>query len=347
MKHYTTTILQPINRNDPLSQAPNKQRSDYHKLTYFKLDKFCERNNYTENKSFYILNNSRYPLANKVELIDSNKDSLTELVMSQHSLVDPNKIHLFVKAGQDGRSQGACPFCQTVFLQLLVKAKANKFNFDVLTINVDNPPKEFKELSLKPPVLIHGSSKLLDSSIESDDTEAVILSDVDEIAEYLDRLYPNSPLIETNPDATRVCLNVFSKFSFFIREVSSKSNSLEAELEKIDTYLKNVYNNEIDQVKFMNGTSHMSLIDCSLLPKLQHIRIAGESIKQFRIPYRLKFLWKYIKLSYETDSFQKSCPPDREIIWHWSKSFLSHKHLLQIIQEAPYKTLTLPDDFRF
>lgn len=79
----------------------------------------------------------------------------------EYLLVDPKKIHLFVKAGQDGRSQGACPFCQDVFLQLLIKAQTNKFNFDVISINLDNPPKEFKELCIKPPVLIHGSTKLV------------------------------------------------------------------------------------------------------------------------------------------------------------------------------------------
>lgn len=82
----------------------------------------------------------------------------------EYLLVDPKKIHLFVKAGQDGRSQGACPFCQDVFLQLLIKAQTNKFNFDVISINLDNPPKEFKELCIKPPVLIHGSTKLIQES---------------------------------------------------------------------------------------------------------------------------------------------------------------------------------------
>lgn len=272
------------------------------------------------------------------------KSYISQLVMSSNSGSDLNKIHLFVKAGQDGRSQGACPFCQTVFLQLLVKAKTNKFNFDVLTINIDNPPKEFKELSLKPPVLLQGSSKLLDAHAENN---AVILSDVDEIAEYLDHSYPNTPLVQDTTNAKSVCLNVFSKFSHFIRDVATKSTSLEAELEKIDNFLKELYNNDVNGVKFMNGTDQMSLVDCYLLPKLQHIRIAGESIKQFRIPNRFKFLWKYLKVSYETDLFFKSCPPDREIICHWSKSFLSQKHLLQIIQEAPYKTLSVPDDIKF
>ena len=35
-----------------------------------------------------------------------------------------NKINLLcIQAGQDGRSQGACPFCQDVFIQLLIKAQ--------------------------------------------------------------------------------------------------------------------------------------------------------------------------------------------------------------------------------
>jgi hypothetical protein len=66
-----------------------------------------------------------------------------------YSLIDPNKMHLFVKAGQDGRSQGACPFCQDIFMQLLMKAQTNKFNFDVITINLENPPKEFKVWNFK------------------------------------------------------------------------------------------------------------------------------------------------------------------------------------------------------
>jgi hypothetical protein len=85
----------------------------------------------------------------------------------EYLLVDPKKIHLFVKAGQDGRSQGACPFCQDVFLQLLIKAQTNKFNFDVISINLDNPPKEFKELCIKPPVLIHGSTKLIQDDLNN------------------------------------------------------------------------------------------------------------------------------------------------------------------------------------
>ena len=272
----------------------------------------------------------------------SNSNNSSSL---ESSLVDPAKIHLFVKAGQDGRSQGACPFCQDVYMQLLIKAQANKFNFDVITINMDNPPKEFRELSIKPPVLIQGVSRLLafnDSppSRDAGSTTAVMLADVDDIADYLDRLYPNSMLNFANIEAKKVCLNVFSKFSFFIRDVASASTGLEAELEKIDTYLRETSRGST--TKFMCG-AEMTLLDCSLLPKLQHIRVAGEAIKKFRIPARFQNLWTYLRNAYESDAFRKACPPDREIIWNWAKNFLTKRDLLQLVQETPYKTLTLPD----
>lgn len=202
---------------------------------------------------------------------------------------------------------------------------------------MDNPPKEFKELSIKPPVLIHGSSPDY-----SDGSNAIILSDVDEIAEYLDRLYPNSPLTIENQMAKKASLDVFSKFSFFIRDIASKSTNLEMELEKIDNYLRM---NTDEENKFLNGKT-LSSLDCSLLPKLQHIRVAAENIKHFLIPYRFTFLWRYLQNAYQTDAFQKSCPPDREIIWHWRKTNHSTKDLFAITQETPYKTLAVPDDLR-
>jgi chloride intracellular channel protein 2 len=298
------------------------------------------------NLASLIMNRSSDPSQSSSSSITATTESsnTNSSSSSSYTLFDPNKIHLFVKAGQDGRSQGACPFCQDVFMQLLTKAHTNKFNFDVITINMENPPKEFKELCIKPPVLIHGSSKLLDKisdDMSGKEGNAIILSDVDEIAEYLDRVYPNSTLSVQNPEAKKVCLNVFSKFSFFIREVASKTTSLEAELDKIDAYLRE--NCDGDKRRFLNG-EEMSLLDCSLLPKLQHIRIACESIKRFRIPNKYKHLWRYMQHAYQTDAFQKSCPPDREIIWNWARNIMGHRELLQIVQEAPYKTLTIPEE---
>ncbi len=186
--------------------------------------------------------------------MNANKPNSLDLT----NYVDPNKIHLFVKAGQDGRSQGACPFCQDVFMQLLIKAETNKFNFDVITINLDNPPKEFKELSIKPPVLFHANHG------DQKNTNAIIISDVDEIADYLDGTYENTRLVISDSKAKDSFLNVFSKFSHFIRYVAQPT-ALEAELEKINNYLKECNQNG---KKFLCGNS-LTKLDCSLMPRLQ------------------------------------------------------------------------------
>ena len=363
----TTTTITTNNANLKPKENNRVEEEEKEEEVRKKLNNFLQSSNnskttiHTSNKDLTasILSLNRYtpPSISKATTTTTTMSAVNAATVAangggEYTLVDPNKIHLFVKGGQDGRAQGACPFCQQVFLQLLIKAQHNQFNFDVITINLENPPKEFKELSIKPPVLVHGRTASANLALqptaaaaavaaeEEEEVKAVILSDVDEIAEYLDRLYPNNKLSIQNPEAKRVCLNVFSKFSFFIRDVAANSSYLESELEKIDAYLRE---NTNETSKFLSGP-HMTALDCSLLPKLQHIRVAAESVKKFRIPSRFRHLWLYMKSAYETDEFQKSCPPDREIIWHWSKTSLSHKELLQIMQEYSHKTLTLPDD---
>lgn len=151
----------------------------------------------------------------------------------------------------------------------------------------------------------------------------------------MDNQFANTKLTIHNSEAKNAFINVFSKFSFFIRDVSSSAQSLEVELEKIDAYLKS------NNYKFLCG-NQLSKLDCSLLPRLQHIRVASEYIKNYKIPPKFKFLWNYMKNAYMTDEFQKSCPPDREIICHWSK--LNTKVLLHFINDSPNKTLTVPSD---
>ena len=267
----------------------------------------------------------------------SSSETIKTVANNLYNFVDPNKVHLFVKAGQDSRSQGACPFCQDVFMQLLIKADDNKFNFDVITINMDNPPKEFKELSIKPPVLFHS---MTDGFTESTPNVA-ILSDVDEIAEHLDKLFTNKQLAVVNQEAKNSFLNVFSKFSHYIRDVTTQA-SLEVELERVNKYLSKC---QEDGRKFLCG-DYLTKLDCSLLPRLQHIRVASEGIKRYKIPEKFTSLWRYLNNAYKSEAFQKSCPSDREIIWHWSKTNTNNKEFLQILQETPYKTLQIPENIQ-
>ena len=232
-----------------------------------------------------------------------------------------NVVVLVFLAGRDGRSKGACPFCQDVFLKLLIKREAdNDFSFDVITINCKNPPKEFKEISKKLPTLVHGD---------------IVLNDVDDIEDYLDSSFPNSKLAIKDPEAFKVQSNVFTRFTYLIKDVTNNSQPLLDELEKINSFLQG------RGTKFICG-NQITGLDCSLWPKLQHIRVAAEHLLRLPIPVELTYLWRYFGAAYELDAFVKSCPSDQEILLHWIRRETSSKEYLQLTKEEPRYSLDIP-----
>merc|ERR1712214_107794 len=63
----------------------------------------------------------------------------------------------------------------------------------------------------------------------------------------------------------------------------------------------------------------MCCFDCELMPRLQHIRVAGAFFADFHIPGDLKVIWKYYEEMYKLDAFNQSCPADQDIINHYKR----------------------------
>lgn len=57
--------------------------------------------------------------------------------------------------------------------------------------------------------------------------------------------------------------------------------------------------------------------DCELMPRLQHIRVAGKYFVDFEIPNSFEALWRYMYHMYQLDAFTQSCPADQDIINHY------------------------------
>ena len=70
--------------------------------------------------------------------------------------------------------------------------------------------------------------------------------------------------------------------------------------------------------RYLCGDS-ITHLDCLMLPKLQHIRVAAYAFKDLHIPPRLTSLWRYLATAYSNDTFRKTCPSDQEIVYHWSE----------------------------
>lgn len=235
-------------------------------------------------------------------------------------------VTLFVKAGADGKRYGACPFCQRIFMILIIKAESNLLTFRVATVNLAKPPEEFKKLTLRRvPAIVH-----------EDDS----LDNVDDIVEYLDVTFPTPNLIYEDAEAVQVSKDLFQKFCFFVKEVSKDSSHLVAELAKLDDYISK-------SGKPYICSTHLTHLDCELLPKLHHIRVAANYLKKFEINGEFKSLWRYFKQAYHTSAFMKSCPSDQEIILHWAdkpetRNLTMEQHS-QITKELPAYTTKVPE----
>jgi len=217
---------------------------------------------------------------------------------SNQNQQNKSDITLFVKAGADNHRYGACPFCQRLFMILILKGQLiPNIKFKVITVNVSKPPVEFRNNSLR------RVPAIVDGDIASDN--------VDDILQYLEDYYPTPQLDYENNEAEKACNDVFQKFCFYIKEVSKDSTQLLTELQKLNNYLNSC------GTQFLCGDT-ITLIDCEVLPKLHHIRIAARYLKDFVIPSNLNSLWLYLKRAYNCKAFEESCPSDQEIILHWA-----------------------------
>ena len=80
--------------------------------------------------------------------------------------------------------------------------------------------------------------------------------------------------------------NVYSKFKLMlIKKDDNSKNSLVSQLTKINLHLDG------KGVRFLTGDT-MCCFDCELMPKLQHIRVAGKNFAEFEIPSSLEALWR-------------------------------------------------------
>nr|BAM19278.1 chloride intracellular channel [Papilio polytes] len=87
----------------------------------------------------------------------------------------------------------------------------------------------------------------------------------------------------------------------------------------------------------------MCCFDCELMPRLQHIRVAGKYFVDFEIPTSFRALWRYMYHMYQLDAFTQSCPADQDIINHYklqqALKMKKHEEL-----ETPTFTTSIPID---
>lgn len=234
-------------------------------------------------------------------------------------------LTLYVRAACDNLKYGACPFCQRIFMLLMLKvSQGANLRFRVATVPSSRLPDEFKSHGLRNlPAIIHGRHVAIDT--------------VEEISEYIESAFPTEKKLnqikkprgismdhrsnnlgsmsltsKNTEDVDVLARNFFSKFCFYIKSVSRESTSLKTDLKRLDEYLQRQ-----PECKYIYG-NELTRLDCEVLPKLHHLRVAGFHLKRFEIPPCYAGIWRYLNNAYNDEIFLRTCPPDQEIALHWA-----------------------------
>ena len=114
-------------------------------------------------------------------------------------------------------------------------------------------------------------------------------------------------------EVDKLARNFFSKFCFYIKSVSREATSLKTDLKRLDEYLQQ----QPAECKYIFG-NELTRLDCEVLPKLHHLRVAAFHLKRFEIPPNFTGIWRYLNNAYNDEIFLRTCPPDQEIVLHWA-----------------------------
>jgi glutathione S-transferase len=217
---------------------------------------------------------------------------------------------LYIKAGPDGKSPGDCPFAH--YVQMVLNEKNLEYTITPATEET-KPDWLLDHYGGSMPALRHRK-------------ECYVESDV--IAQYLDFFFADPQLSpykkQEMGEASESVDGVFPAIASYLkhtpdgdaRDLDLKAN-LEAALSKIEEQLAR----DGKTGDFLAGDGEeITLLDCSLAPKLYHMVTGLKAFKDGAIDLENQFplLQKYINSVFGRTSFQDSIYPEETIVWGWS-----------------------------
>ena len=217
------------------------------------------------------------------------------------------QFKIYVKAASDGQSIGDCPFSQ--YVSMVAHLKIPKDQYTLLPVDFSNKSKEFLQLNPE------GSVPVL---VDTSNNRVITNSPL--IVKYIEEEFPEPDLRHSyQGPAAEACSGVFPKLVALLKNkdkeaIPSLRKALEDELAKVDSYLKSA-----ECCGPFLLCDKVCALDCSLLPKLRHVQVAGRHFQKFEIPKWLEALHKYIQAGETCAAFQKTNYSDDEIIKGWER----------------------------
>ena len=193
---------------------------------------------------------------------------------------------------------------------MILRLKGVQFQQEFVDLNKKDTKKweEFVRRTqgrLKVPVLIHGDFEPME--------------DADAIEDYLEKTFPEPDLRSSNSQANIAGRDLYSKFALFMRNSTPENDdklrsALKKELGKLNEFLE-----KESPGAYLDG-DQLRLPDCNLLPKLMHIKVAGE-LKGFTIPDEYGDVLTYLREATREQAFKDTFtePVKSDIKQGWMK----------------------------
>lgn len=226
---------------------------------------------------------------------------------------------LYLKAGPDGTSVGDCPFAHLV--RMVLEEKGLEYELRPCGSNEAKPAWLIEHYGGSMPALRHRQ-------------ECYIESDV--IAQYLDFFFQDPPLSlpkkKLMKEAERVTEEIFPAIAKYLKDSSNNNNDDDEEELKLKdllvgklTDLEKHLSNESRTGPYLVGDGeHFTLLDCSLAPKLYHLKVGIDAFKKGRtkidIPVDFPNVKKYMDAVFARPSFLKTVYPEETVIWGWENA---------------------------
>lgn len=151
-------------------------------------------------------------------------------------------------------------------MDLYLLAELKTISLKVTTVDMQKPPPDFRTNfeATHPPILIDNGLAILEN---------------EKIERHIMKNIPGGyNLFVQDKDVATLIENLYGKLKLMlVKKDDAKNNALLTHLKKINDHLAN------RNTRFLTGDT-MCCFDCELMPRLQHIRVAGKYFVDFEIP---------------------------------------------------------------
>lgn len=216
---------------------------------------------------------------------------------------------LYLKAAEDGKSVGDCPFAH--YIRLILEEKGLSYKVEPCAGPEDKPNWLLDYYEGKLPCLRHKKEAYVESNV---------------IAAYLDYFFPS----ETTPgpeskaaleDAEETLNSFFPAVAGYLKDVEGDGNESAESLANLKEKLASL-EGHLGADGYLDGTGDFGILDCRLVPQLYHLSVGIDRFKSGKPDLETEFpkIYVYLQRSMERPSFQATLYSPDTIEWGWSNA---------------------------